>query len=242
MPKRSARQTRGFTLVELMVVVSVIIIAAGIALPTVVQLVTAGAEEQAYNVLSAQLTSARALAIRQGTYAGVHVQPADSQRVEDGELPNRVYTAVVVFDRESGRFDVADGFDPRPLPGRIAFGKITDRFVAGGDYRTGAFGTNDIDEFITLTFVFSPDGAVVRTVEGRDVEFNTEEDGFFQGPQRLWDGGLANADGEGVWAVCLFDLEQLLIMDGSAQRAAMLNEAARFLPVNIHTGQVFPRL
>lgn len=238
-----ADRSAGFTLVELMVVVAVILIAVGIALPTIVTLVTAGAQEQAYNVFSAQLTSARALAIRRGTYAGVHVQPADRARVEAGDLPDRIYTAVVVYDRENEHFDVADGFDPRPLPGRTALGEISNTFVDGGTYRNGAFGSDDaIDDFTTFTIVFSPDGAVVRDVEGRPVEFNRDDDGFFRGRQRLWDGWLADQDGEGVWGVCIFDLAQLIILEGSPRRAAMLNEGAQFLPVNIHTGQVFPRL
>ena len=147
----------GFTLVEMLVVITVIVLAMGIALPTVVELVTSGAQEQAYNVLAAQLASARALAIRDATYAGVHVQPADQRRVADGELPaNTMYASVVRYRRDyenpkDSYFDIPDGFDPTPLPGQTAFGEISDDFVTpDGTYRNGAFdGDRDVEDFTT---------------------------------------------------------------------------------------------
>ncbi|MGC9454194.1 MAG: pilus assembly FimT family protein [Phycisphaerae bacterium] len=242
MPKLFRNNPTAFTLVELMVVITVIVIVAGIALPSAVQLIRSGAQEQAYNMLSAQLASARALAMLEATYAGVHIQPAAQQRVDDGELPeDTVYSSVVLYDRQEGYFDIPDGFDPEPLPGKMAFGEISNDFVSDNEYRNGMFGNqNDIDDFTTFTIVFAPDGSVVLNVEGRPVEFNTSEDGFFRGPDRLWDGDLANEDGEGVRAVCLFEYTDFIIRDGGGRRD-LLNESGRFLPVNIHTGQVFPR-
>jgi Tfp pilus assembly protein FimT len=81
----------------MLVVISMIALIAGITLPSIVRLFRAGAEEQAYNILAAQLTSARALAVREGTYAGVHIQRADAT---DELYDQRIcYAAVVVFDR-----------------------------------------------------------------------------------------------------------------------------------------------
>lgn len=245
MPKRTRNNLTAFTLVELMVVMVVMVIVAGIALPTIATLVTSGAQEQAYNLLAAQLASARALAMLEATYAGVHVQPAAQQLVDAGDLPeDTMYVAVVIYDRDEGHFDVADGYDPKPLPGKTAFGEISDTFVAddGFDYRGGAFDDDDeIDNFTTFTIVFAPDGSVVLNVEGNDVRFNRSENGFFRGAQRLWDGALADDDGVGIRAMCLFDYTQFIILPNSGARCDHLNEAGRFLPVNIHTGQVFPR-
>jgi prepilin-type N-terminal cleavage/methylation domain-containing protein len=230
-----------FTLVELMVVVVVILLAVGIALPTIVQLVTSGAQEQAYNTLAAQLASARALAIREATYAGVHVQRAAEDRVDDGELPANTMYASVVRLGDNGLFDVPDGFDPAVLPGRTAVGEISDTFIDGSNYDAGALGNAAIDDFTTVTFVFAPDGSLVTTVRGQPVLFDDTEDGFFRGDERLWDAGLANDDEVGVLAVCLFDYTRFVTLPDAAARRDMLNEAGRFLPVNVNTGQLFPR-
>lgn len=252
MRKRADRQRPGFTLVELMVVTVVIVLVAAIALPTIAQIVGSGAQEQAYNLLAAQLASARALAMLESTYTGVHVQPADEDRVEDGDLEERIYTAVVIYDHENGYFDVADGFDPKPLPGKTAFGEISDYFVTKdsdvSDYRsTHLSDDDDIEDFMTFTFIFSPDGSLVRTLHGKDSDGDdyeltfSDEDGFFRGDDRLWDRALADDDEQGVLAVCLFNYTDFTILDSGSNRADMLNEAGRFLPVNVHTGQVFPR-
>ena len=77
----------GFTLIELMVVLAIISLLAGIAIPTLAKLFGAGAAEEAHNILSAQLSAARALAVGKGTYAGVHIQLADDTNSWNSEAP-----------------------------------------------------------------------------------------------------------------------------------------------------------
>ena len=65
-PRRGCSRTGGraaFTLLELAVTITVIILVASLALPTITHMMTAGADEQAHNLVTAQLMAARAHAI-----------------------------------------------------------------------------------------------------------------------------------------------------------------------------------
>ena len=103
---RTAGKANAFTLIELMVAITIMMLLAATALPTVSKLFTAGADKQAYNIISAQIAAARAVAIVEGTYAGVHVQIADRD-----ELENICYAAVVWIDPATSahEFTLADG-------------------------------------------------------------------------------------------------------------------------------------
>ena len=95
-----AAPQRAFTLIELVIVMSIIVLVAGIALPTIGTLLTSGGDAQAYNLLAGQLTIARALAVQKGTYVGVHVQMSD--RLDSA---GQCYSAVVELDRAGGTSD-----------------------------------------------------------------------------------------------------------------------------------------
>ena len=90
-----ARQRRqfGFTLVELLVIISIISIALAIVLTGLQDLFAAGAANKAENVVDAQLSVARNMAIRDRAYTGVRFQP-------DANDPN-VQWAVVVQEAAS---------------------------------------------------------------------------------------------------------------------------------------------
>ena len=79
---RPTGRARGFTLVEMLVVLAIIALIMGASLPSIRVLFTSGADAQAYNLLSAQLRAARGLAVQQQTHAAVHIR-----RYDDG-LPD----------------------------------------------------------------------------------------------------------------------------------------------------------
>ena len=238
-----------FTLVELIVTISIIALLAATALPTISGLFNAGADKQAYNIIAAQITAARALAIVEGTYAGVHVQIADRD-----ELENICYAAVVIYDDSTSvnAFVLADGFTPQRIPGNIAFGELRSPFVVGENYDDQFLGdgvafNDNLRDFTTFTIVFSPAGEVVNNVNGDPVSFgNNNTDLFKSGVNafgigdetRLW---RLPPDEPGVSAITLFDYKILKALTNSDARADYLDENGQFLVLNLYTGQFFYR-
>jgi len=252
-PRRPLGPREAFTLIEMLVVIAIIVLAAGAALPSIVTIFARGAETQTYNVLSAQLTAARALAIRQAKYTAVHVQPAhwaDANAPYLAEMKDAFFSAVMIYDSDEQAFRLAQGFTPRRLPGTSALGQVDDEFVIFGSGaavydRTRFQSATDIEDFTTLSIVFSPRGSVVRNAGGRDVIFYDEDPVFFNDPNevplpetKLWDVGRANEDENGTSAVVIFDYAKFkaAAVDG---RRDFLKDNGRLVPVNIHTGQLF---
>ena len=226
----------GFTLIELLVVVALIILIAGIALPTVINLFSAGADAQAYNLLAAQLAYARSQAIFLGTYVGVHVQAADRS-----ELSKHCYSAVVWDNPGDGdvhTFSLAENSKPEKIPGNMAFGKLTGNFFSGDTYQNLS-DLDDEDGFTTFTIVFSPAGQIVKFVEGGDIVFATD-DKLFGTPADdntvLW---RTPDDAEGVTAVTIFNYAEM--KSASDRVAYMNNNWGQILALNIYTGRFFHR-
>lgn len=239
---------RGFSLVELLVVVSLIILVAGIALPTVFNLFGAGADAQAYNLLAAQLAYARSQAIFLGTYVGVHVQMADRT-----ELEKHCYSAVVQGNPDGGGdivFSLLDGSKPEKIPGNMAFGKLTSNFFGAGandDEYQNLDDLDDEDGFTTFTIVFSPDGQVVKYVEddavgnivfANDDLFSASSNTSPTGTE-LW--SLPDAE-PGVTAVTIFNYAEMEAISSANKREDyMHNNWGQILALNIYTGRFFHR-
>jgi len=239
----------GFTLVEMVVVIFLITLMAGVALPGIITLFSSGADSQAYNVLAAEITMARAMAIQYGMYAGVHVQLADKNA--NPSLENACYAAVMFYDPTIGKFTTdagqgrESGVAPRRIPGAMAFGELRSSgspvFVtnnAATPYTNLASDSN-LRDFTSFTIVFSPTGTVVRKVNNNNVVFDPN-DPLFAGSKRLWswtDTG-SGAGEPGATAVTMFDYTRLLSSD---DRSGFLNDSGQFIPVNVYTGQLFPR-
>lgn len=256
--RRAARHATGagFTLMEMMVVIGLVALVASLALPSIIAMYNAGADSQAYNLMAAQLTSARALAIRESTYAGVHVQLADAEN-PDGtllrpKLEHVCFSASVLYDRWDENNPLVWSFglygEPQRVPGNIAFGKLCDegnfRTITGSTYSNGA---SDPTVFTTFTVVFSPSGSAVRRVEGTQdgyVVFSNDDPVFREDPNQELTGSvqlwrLANAQNQPpVTAMTLFDIGKYI---AASNPISYLNNNGQFLPLNVHTGQLFTR-
>jgi prepilin-type N-terminal cleavage/methylation domain-containing protein len=250
---------RGFTLMEMVVVIGLVALMASLALPSIMALYNSGADSQAYNLIAAQLTAARALAIEKATYAGVHVQLADagktlgSKELLRPDQENLCYSAIVLYNPRKRQFNIYS--QPRQVPKPIAFGKLAEETVdAGGASYKGRAGTKEV--FTTFTVVFSPRGSAVKSVNGQPVEFDYHDrvfsdegvdpnDLLITGSQRLWhmDPNMTTSYCQkqyAVTALTLFDMGEYLGVQ-AGKRTKYLNENAQFLPLNVHTGQLLPR-
>lgn len=91
----TAAPARGFTLAELLVVITIISLLGTMIIPSIIGMFKAGAESQAYAMFAAQLSSARELAKRNSCYVCVHVQQAAPDTVT-GANKGKFISAVMV--------------------------------------------------------------------------------------------------------------------------------------------------
>jgi len=216
---------------ELILVIGMMVVLAGIALPSIAQLFTGGAFARARNTLSTQLAMARAIAVRQNTYAGVHVQPADG--ASDPDVRDTVWSAVVVYDAIQKRFTQRDGDSAQRLPGHVGFGELHVDFLDGNDYDAAALDAAGFRDFTRFTIVFSPAGRLVTKVEGGPVKFNPGAPAF-SGTTKIW---TMPAEESAAEAVTVFDYAQLKVLS-AANRAEALNAGGVFIGLNPYNGQL----
>ncbi len=244
----------GFTLVELMVVIALIVIVSGIALPSISRLFSAGADTQAFNLLAAQVAMARGQALLKHTYAGVHVQMADTTAQPD--LENTCYSAVIQgYDHDADNataphFRLGEGQEPIALPNSIAAGGLnadTMGVNAGDAYTVG-----DLDDFTSFNIVFDENGHLTKYVFGMYPE--QDEAGYrkpvvfdstsplFNGDTKLWDYDLTGGNNgeEGVIGITIFDYATYIALD-DAGKDDFLEANAPLLGINMYTGQFFFR-
>jgi type IV pilus assembly protein PilE len=260
---------RGFTLVELLVVLAIISLVAAISLPSIVRIFTAGAEQQAYNVISSQLASARAYAVQNRTYAGVHYQLADPI---DPSRRNRCYSLVVrpataaddldlnndgIDDIVVGEYIGAEGFVPRALPYPMAVGEINSHFITGPPFTFNVMPAGAFADFTACTILFDAAGRCVMDPQTQIV-FADQENLFdmamamaMGGNLYLWDPSVANdiddAEGDGALGqagaqtLLLFDIERYNTCNTAFNQADYLTCYGRVLAINVYTGQLMGR-
>jgi len=196
----AARPARagGFTLLEMMVVIGLVSIMVAMSLPSVMALFNAGADAQAYNLVTAQLTASRARAVVDGTYAGIHVQLADAPLIESdtAEFPTLLrpklqgvcFSGMLGYDPNTRSFDLIAA--PTRIPGTVAFGYASKAVPASGTTDgleatlgdkddspfTGAAGT--LSKFTTFSVIFNPVGAVTRFANGEAIRLNPQSKAF----------------------------------------------------------------
>ncbi|NLW86723.1 MAG: prepilin-type N-terminal cleavage/methylation domain-containing protein [Planctomycetes bacterium] len=243
--KSPTKQKTGFTLVELMVVIALIALLAGATIPSMISVFTAGADSQAVNLLSAQLTAARALAMREGKYAAVHVQMGSKY---DGTGLNKCYVGIMLEDPVLHVFRPISGYlngysEIYPVPGTMAFGQI-DGYVTDANAYTGITDEASLRAFATFDIVFSPSGALAL----RKVTIDTSHDAFKDTDVGIWNPTEVNVtttEGDGrpsnlsVKAVTVFDSQKAVL--SGAKMNDYIDKEGQFLPINVHTGLLHPR-
>lgn len=197
---------RGFTLLEMMVVIGLVSMMVAMSLPSVVALFNAGADAQAYNLITAQLTAARAQAVVGNTYSGIHVQLADAPLIETDsaqsptllrpKLAGVCFSGMLEYDPNTGAksFDLVTA--PVRVPGAVVFGyasqAVTPPINVGGQSNVGSLEatlgnssdspfTGDagtLRKFTTFSVIFNSAGAVTRFVDGGPVRLNPESRAF----------------------------------------------------------------
>ena len=88
----------GFTLVEMLVVITIIALMGLMIIPGILGMFTSGSDSQSYAMLTTELAAARTLAIKTSSYVCVHIQQAD--RSADPNIPaaidGKFYMAILV--------------------------------------------------------------------------------------------------------------------------------------------------
>ncbi len=140
-PAGFCSRKRGFTLTEVLVVLGVLAVLAGIAIPTALELSKslASSEGMIY-VIEGALATARATALRDGTYAGIRFQPDTTGKmyltyiVEDPNLTSLAYGYRAMIGRK-----------PLPIPGSMAVTDLT--YVERAYYPSGAMDWGNTIEY-----------------------------------------------------------------------------------------------
>ena len=226
------RNSFGFTLIELIVVISIIVLMMAIALPSIVTLFTSGADSQARNIVGTTLKAAQQIAITSRLDTGVHFQwDAANETVMIAIVQKNYWDAAAMPPQ--WKYDLAPGCVPMRLPGGMAAGEVSSRW--GDNY--GGLTQANIDDFSTLTVVFDRDGRLAD----RKVIFNQAAeiiDGNSTAKQKdCWAPGLLDfINGEqSVRALCIYNGK----VAGSLSSTALpgwMNTNVQFLAVNPYTG------
>jgi type II secretory pathway pseudopilin PulG len=253
----------GFTLTELLVVATLIVLAMALVFPSMSTLFTAASPEQAEGMVSGTLGMARGLAIENGKYALVQASVG---------YKDQCYLMVYLWDGTT--FQPAPGCTPQALPGGIAAGQVsTATSVGGGTSSTGGvnhrafvdttgFTTNAVDVgsaqfycFTTVLVLFSPEGRWAPSIPAganstlvqlpystcTSLFYNTNGGTLNTPPQPfIYTSGVNDGPEVAVWAMTLFNyktVKNLATNSNSAGAVAMLNSSPS-LAINLYSGQV----
>lgn len=236
--RHAGTSAQGFTLFEMLIVVGIIIMVLSVALPSINSMLASSADSQAYNMLSGQLTVARAEAITYDTPVAVHVQIGQESASLSGEdLSKACFSAITWIPPDSNNptFSLMPGYSVNRMPESLAFGEISDDFIDGANFTLGL----GLEDFTSFSILFDPQGEVVKRVKWVNGLVAPAFHSDLAGPNSLWDATYANGE-DGVQWVTLFEYTKLLALN-RVQQQIYLDENAQFLPVNTYTGRLFPR-
>ena len=252
-PSATTRRNRraGFTLIELAVALTIILMIVTMVIPTLSKMLSSRAQMEAFNLVAAQLTAARSEAITGNTYAGIHVQLGAQTDMERTTYSMLIGIPPGEIEKDNLVFTRLGTFMPQELPGGTTMGQLTAEFVK--DRTPNPNDPNDTDDageyqnistdsqlrkFCAFSVIFSPDGSAATKVKDTNIMF-ASNDKMFNGDTKLWDYALAN-DKPGITVFTMFNYQKVFKLD-PADRKTYLKENGQFLPVNMNTGQLFDR-
>jgi competence protein ComGC len=141
--KKKRNQKNSFSLVEMLVVIGIIAILVGLAIPAINAMQKSYNSTGAEGMISAALATARTLAISRGQYAGVRFQKAGDP---NNALKADQYMIFVIYEESqkmgglTNGFRAIEGYKPMKLPENVV---VVDMMVRT-DNRDGQYGpTND---------------------------------------------------------------------------------------------------
>jgi type II secretory pathway pseudopilin PulG len=119
-PPATSRRFAAFTLVELLVVISIIIILLAVSIPTIRALTKSNSQKQAVNLLTTLLANARATAISTHKYSGIVVYEYPAPTPGNG-TESTSYVQLITQSSVSGRLRYFTRV-PRTAPQRLPSG------------------------------------------------------------------------------------------------------------------------
>lgn len=242
----AARPARpAFTMIEMIVVVGMILLLSAVAVPSFVQLFSSGANAQAYNMVSAQMMTARNVAIERGQYAGLHFQRPDATkgpfRQIRGDFEYFGYCGVVVgtFNPATSALtlDVSPGFAPKPMPGHMSMIDL-DQTTYTDPYR-----------FTTGTILFNPNGSLLGQA---NIKTYLTTPSMFVDPNTtaIWQNLAAtSSNGTRIYPPCknpgLVSLDDYMLvystLTSTGDINTFLNNRTESIFLNYNTGLLMPR-
>jgi len=227
-------------MVELLVVMGVILMLLLLALPNIRALLEAGSFDQARAVMAGALSTARAVALENQTYALLHVQPKVVGFQSGINITDEFWMVTMVLDPATGKFTSAKGYHAVRLPRDVGAGEVNANFITSGQYDTKINGDPHPlawEDFTSFNVIFAPDGSLVEDVNGKAPVLDLLGPAF-GGDNAVWgriDLRLINNNEPGTRAITFFDYKKLNVI---AARAAELNESGQFLVINPYTGRL----
>ncbi len=190
---------RGFTLVEMLVVLGMIVFVASMAMPSIAKTIQSNAGAQSHNMMSGMIKSARTVAFRDGIYTAVHQQIADRHGAGNRTLVDVSFVGVLeakgytIPGVSTGWAGLSVGQSPKRVPGTMVFGEVRKAGTGGaggpGTYEGDEYlaagvggGSGDVDEgsdnqkatndFTTFSVVFTPSGGLTHKPNQQDIFFD----------------------------------------------------------------------
>ncbi|HVS70643.1 MAG TPA: prepilin-type N-terminal cleavage/methylation domain-containing protein [Phycisphaerae bacterium] len=245
-----ARSPRAFTLIEVMVVISIIVILLAVSIPTIKALTTGSREAQAVNLIRSYLVNARALAMREHHLVGVvfFEEDPNNHKLADSPPANTSQTAMqlIMEDPDQSQF----------LPGKnlgfIYYSRDRQYLPRGvqvallNDDATKTMTTGDESSGVARCILFDQNGQMVlRSRLVRPKLTGATDVGGYPQAYKDWNfdsAGTTSGSTSSSPGLVVFDMQEYKAQNfttaQSDKKAQWLQQHADVLIVNPYTGSL----